>query len=254
MKTALQKHVLVTEYDSVKQICSPLNELGIVGFIFMRHFPDGSFIDLSNQLEWSAFFLNRYLRQEYNPDMINDHMFISNGVSLWTLNQENIIWQEGEKHFGFGNGISICLEKKAYKDIFCFYSRKENYLMNQFYLNHLDWLKRYCHYFIDKAASLIEKGYQNKLSTPKFYLAKGEPSEDNSTLKLSYSTSLHDLSMRERECIKLSAQGASAKVIANQLSLSRRTIETHLYNAKIKLNCKNISELIHICTKFGFID
>lgn len=53
-----------------------------------------------------------------------------------------------------------------------------------------------------------------------------------------------NLSEREIEVLKLIALGLSYKKIAEQLSISRRTVETHKTNMLTKLNLKNKYELI----------
>lgn len=51
------------------------------------------------------------------------------------------------------------------------------------------------------------------------------------------------LSMRELSLAKLLVTGLTAKEIAKRLNLSHRTIESYLINLKIKLRCKNKTEL-----------
>lgn len=52
------------------------------------------------------------------------------------------------------------------------------------------------------------------------------------------------LSSREIECLFYLIKGQSAKIMANNLSISQRTVEQHLINCKAKLNCVNRYELI----------
>jgi len=52
------------------------------------------------------------------------------------------------------------------------------------------------------------------------------------------------LSRREHECIYLSLRGKTAKEIGKLLSLSFRTVEDYLNNAKSKLGCLNKRDLI----------
>lgn len=120
----LKKHALFQHANAVIQTCAYLSQLNIDGFIFMRRFPDGTFIDLSNQLDWSEDFLTRYLQGEFDQKNVENHMLIKPGVSLWSHNPENAIWKEGRTDWGFHSGISVAKEGPNWTDIFCFYSRK----------------------------------------------------------------------------------------------------------------------------------
>jgi len=221
---------------------------------------------LSNQLEWSTFFLERYLSGEYEPQSVKDHIFITGDISLWTLNQDNVIWQEGIQYFNYGNGISIFLTKKNYTELFCFYAKKHSQFMNEFYISHLDVLKKFIDYFLEQAVDITKQGDGNRLYTPQKYLnmvtqedqiSLDQPDTDKFLLeidptykKLSLHSDKNNLSARELQCIKLCAKGKSAQKIADQLFLSKRTVETHLNNAKAKLNCSNIAELIYVVSHY----
>ncbi len=260
--TILKNHVLYADYRSVVEICKPLEEINTHGFIFIRHFRDGRFIDLSNQIEWSDHFLNKYMQQKYPSSAITDHMFIAEGISLWSLNKENIIWQEGENFFDFGNGISIAINKEKYTDIFCFYTHKDQLQMNEFYISNLGLLRKFSDYFLEKAAPLIKRELRDPLITPGIY-SKNKPviNKDEKEKLLNKFLSVIDpayqhikkagrITPRELNCINLCAKGKSAKQIGKELFLSSRTVETHLKNARLKLECSNLAELISIVIKY----
>lgn len=57
------------------------------------------------------------------------------------------------------------------------------------------------------------------------------------------------LSRREVQCIDYLLQGLSNKLIAAELHLSQRTIESYVDSIKIKLCCRNKMELIIALTK-----
>ncbi len=54
----------------------------------------------------------------------------------------------------------------------------------------------------------------------------------------------NDLSVREREVLKLLAEGYSNKEISDMLMISVKTVETHRANIMRKNNFKNITELV----------
>jgi two-component system invasion response regulator UvrY len=62
------------------------------------------------------------------------------------------------------------------------------------------------------------------------------------------------LSDREFEVFMALAKGATTNQIAETLSLSPRTVGTHLYNIKQKLNAGNSAEIALIAMRSGLID
>jgi DNA-binding NarL/FixJ family response regulator len=61
------------------------------------------------------------------------------------------------------------------------------------------------------------------------------------------------LSLREREILKLVAEGQSNKQIADQLCISARTVDHHRAKIMEKLNLKGTVELIKYALKKGYI-
>jgi two-component system response regulator NreC len=69
----------------------------------------------------------------------------------------------------------------------------------------------------------------------------------------SYEPSWEILTHREREVIKLIAEGKRTKEIATYLSLSPKTIEKHRTNMMRKLDLHNVSEVTVYAIKNGFL-
>ncbi len=63
----------------------------------------------------------------------------------------------------------------------------------------------------------------------------------------------NELTPRELEVLKLVSEGRITKEIANQLSVSTRTIETHRVNMMKKLGVQNTAELITKAAKMNLI-
>ncbi len=61
------------------------------------------------------------------------------------------------------------------------------------------------------------------------------------------------LSEKQREVLKLIAEGYTTKEIAAQLYISTRTVETHRATIIKKLNVKNTAELIKVAAKSGLV-
>jgi DNA-binding NarL/FixJ family response regulator len=61
------------------------------------------------------------------------------------------------------------------------------------------------------------------------------------------------LSAREKEILKLLAEGRSKKEISNLLYISPRTVDTHRTNILKKLNLKNLADLVKYAIQQGLI-
>jgi DNA-binding NarL/FixJ family response regulator len=62
------------------------------------------------------------------------------------------------------------------------------------------------------------------------------------------------LSPREREVLKLIAEGKSRKEIGKILSISVRTLDTHRTNILLKLGCKSTAELVHYAVRRKLVE
>lgn len=61
------------------------------------------------------------------------------------------------------------------------------------------------------------------------------------------------LTRREREVLRLVAQGISAKEIAQRLDISPKTAQVHSENIRQKLGVHSIAEMVHYAIKHGII-
>ena len=62
------------------------------------------------------------------------------------------------------------------------------------------------------------------------------------------------LTPRQREVLKLLAEGRSAKEIASALSISTRTVEFHKYQLMESLGLHTTAELVHFAIKQGLVE
>ena len=63
-----------------------------------------------------------------------------------------------------------------------------------------------------------------------------------------------ELSDREKEIIKLCAQGLTAKEIGEKLHIGKRTVETHKERIFLKLGLKSTKELINYAVRYGLTE
>jgi len=62
------------------------------------------------------------------------------------------------------------------------------------------------------------------------------------------------LSPREKEVLKLIAEGKSRKDIGRVLNISVRTLDTHRTNILLKLGCKSTAELVHYAVRRNLVE
>jgi len=62
------------------------------------------------------------------------------------------------------------------------------------------------------------------------------------------------LSERESEVVRLLAQGLTMKELAQQLTLSTRTLETYRARAMEKLNLKTRADLVRYAVRCGWLN
>ncbi|MBP1625824.1 MAG: nreC 2 [Holophagaceae bacterium] len=73
-------------------------------------------------------------------------------------------------------------------------------------------------------------------------VAKTDPEEEGDGL---------GLSSREREVFRMLGKGMGTRMIAEQMGVSVRTVDTHRENIKHKLNLKNASELLQLAIQWA---
>jgi DNA-binding NarL/FixJ family response regulator len=90
-------------------------------------------------------------------------------------------------------------------------------------------------FFTAKAAQIVMDGYLGK--GPK---ASGEESAH--------------VTGREREVVRLLAEGKSNKEVATILGISTKTVDTHRLNLMRKLNCHSVTELVHYAIRTHIVE
>ena len=103
---------------------------------------------------------------------------------------------------------------------------------------------------------LKESDSQQVLKTIKEIVIENKKRFYNDDYKVSIALDFNKkiLTPREKEIVKLIAKGFTVDTIAEKLFLSRYTIETHKKNIFLKLQIKNIAELVRKAMYLGFLD
>jgi DNA-binding CsgD family transcriptional regulator len=265
MEPFYTQHIVYEAFDAVKQICAPLNTIGIKGFVYKKLYHDGSFIDLATDAAWGDFYFKKFFDCEYDLPEVHEHHYYMDNVLLWELNQNNMLWHDAKEQFGHANGISIYKHHDKFTEIYCFYGERDHHTLNDFYVNNLDLLKRFAVYFNEQAADLIARGEKYKLKTPTHYCSK-QPQIAHRQPQLDFEKFFHDtgtriyainpnnhLTPRELECLHWLSLGKTNDEMASILSITPRTIKAHVRHMKDKLECKNQFQLGEAYNRFKFL-
>jgi len=250
-------HFFLTSHQDVDDIARPLKEyLDVTSLVYQINYSDGSEIRLSNQPTWLKHFYDQdYARLssfEKHPD------YYQPGCILWSGLRQHQPILNAAREFNIDHGVTLIQKIPNGVEYFFIGTTPDKSHVPNLLINNHEFVTRFTAYFKEQASSLIQQAEHHRVFIPnKYHLAAsdelGIPTSDrikqNALNKIINVKKMHvankiTLSAREMMCAKLVLQGKSARLIADDLSLSRRTVETHLSNLKIKLNCRTKSELI----------
>lgn len=261
MNLNLDKHYSLLSAIEIDDICQPLKILCISHFTFTRLFKDGSKINLCNNASWLKHYYDHHLYAIGTFE--GDFSIYQSGYTLWSNLASQQVFCDGKEFFHIANGITILQKHEHWCDFFHFGGTPKQSELINFYLNNIDLLERFNLYFLDKAADIIERSFKSKIISPlrdkriivgelrQCHLLPSQEERKNfikSTSIRNYRMQIDGqevvLSQKEITCLKYLMQGLNSRETSNALFRSKRTIETHLYNAKMKLGCDLKSELV----------
>jgi DNA-binding NarL/FixJ family response regulator len=104
-------------------------------------------------------------------------------------------------------------------------------------LEAVDAVAKKRHFFTTRLSELVLGGY----------LA------GTSAAKMKLKSKVGQLTQREREVMRLLADGLSSKETAGQLQISTRTVESHRININRKLGFNSIANLVHYAIRHGIV-
>ncbi len=251
---------------NIKQISNILLPFNILYFSFSRIYNDGTRIYLSNSPEWMEVVNERF----YMVSITNKPFSKYESVKLlWSQLGGLEILKAAKEHSTMGHGFIEIQKKEKYCDIYMYATDVNNIGFETFYLNNLDLLQNYQDYFLETAGSIIDKVQSDRSIFPRsiveenlyskpFHEKNSDDIIDPEKRKIFYKkiNYINGISNSENECLIYLAHGMTAKEVAKILKISPRTVESHIQNMKIKLNCYNKSELINKfwAKKIHFID
>jgi len=245
-------------------ICSPLKQFGITFFAFAKTYKDYSQVNFSTHGNWLQYLFTNNLHYLGSFDGFPE--WYRSGYAIWSSLIERTIFEEGYNFGNIGNGITITRPTEDGCEFFHFGSDIQNETILNFYFNNLDLLNRFISYFKEKTLTIINQAprfqipaatdstllnqIQARILPLDIYNSKNSSIEEfiqNTAMKHYYLTVDNRdirLSKREVDCLRLLTLDDTAEANADQLFISRRTVEKHINNIKYKIGCHTKHGLI----------
>src|SRR3990167_3606233 len=249
-------HILLKAQGDISDICRPLVDyLGIGYFHFRRTFKDGSYLILATNSNWPLYFIEKNIpiKTPVSQALFNSKIYFC----LWQGNIPDQTLSDAKNFYGIKNAIALVEKNDDYFDSYSFASTINCQNSTDIYINNMDAFSRFVPYFQEKSTRLIKEANKQIIMPPAALkdlniqkIMSLELCDDkkqkfiNAINCISFKTKLGRaiLTKREAECLQHLARGKNRKEIARLISLSVRTVDTHLEKARNKLNCFTNSE------------
>lgn len=258
-----------SNYDYLAKICYPLFKgTPITYFDYTRYYDNGEATGFSCNPDLCIGHVNGYMLPTFEEFQLFSYFqqeacFLSTSISL-PPGLEDVSQEKYEKNIACSTDLGIYHRLylvKRYQGYYVtsgFGIRNDNKSIINFYLNALPNLKKFLKYFDFQSREYFDNesinsrfllpGYHNKLIVDdlgfEFPLANLNEFEKN------ISEDVLGITLREKECLSLIAQGYTMKSIAIKLGISHRTVEQHLRNIKEKKCLNTKSQLVELWHKY----
>lgn len=254
----------INSIPRMMEISQPLcHYLGIKLFGYTRIYNDCSYFKLSNGYE-------DYFTKHISNIITQDNAFINGYRNTLGSDPHFVLWPTNYKiiptvaslhlHYNIWNGLSINYRTNNYIENFFFAFDLNSGDKSEFYMQNQQLLIKFCDYFKVMAKDLVNKDDKNILAkyNNEFDISPIKQNiliRDEFLEKIKYKKILSNydsngtfvqLTARESECVSLLMQGRTIKEISKIISLSPRTVEHYIENAKQKFGIRYKSQLLDI--------
>jgi len=220
--------------DEIKKICDRFfkrTNLPIDHLNYIHLYPDKSVFYLCTNFFW----INHYLKNKYSyiGAFENQPTLTKNRYVLWdSLDTNDIILKDSRDLIQVDHGITIIHHTEEGTGFFNFGQRYADLSNLNIIINSFPILDKFILYFYENTKNLFKVAKSNSLII-----------EPNVTFTPKKSPSRSFLTQREKDCVDWYLSGKNSGEIALILGISRRTVETHIENIKLKFNCNNLFQL-----------
>ncbi|MBX9702643.1 MAG: helix-turn-helix transcriptional regulator [Silvanigrellaceae bacterium] len=235
-------------------------------FHFARRIKNTNPFSISTDREWHL----KYKQDYESNDTFMDVQKIKKykNVYLWgsegfQSKKEKMMHEERTKSFCIPPGISLIDEGENFIDTYSFSSSMIFQDRINILLNQSNDLFEFGIHFSKEINPIVSSHFKKKsisvkkqLFRPVFRKNHIDKNDFNLSTCSSVSDKIHNSSLfttRQMECIYCTANGLTSAQTSMILNISKRTVESILNAAIIKMGCANRYQLIYQATKYGLI-
>lgn len=146
-------------FDTFSSLCSPLSELNIPGFAYLRLFNNGRYLYLCNDLNWLEFSLNNNGHFNQGALLERELMQVRDAKTnvhcyLWPTEQTDQL-MSALSSFNIWNGLSIYKPREDSIEIWAFSANREAKDIQNFYIQNIENLKKFTTYFNANGSDIL---------------------------------------------------------------------------------------------------
>lgn len=255
----LSWHEIVQKYiikhaNKIQKATRPLRDhFGIDYFTYHRIDEEGNYTVLVDRPEWAEHYVQEriYLQDPY----LRHPSVYRSGISLLESHgseeyKERVL-KLGKKVLNVDMGAIIIQREGRSVEFFGFTGHRETCALQNLYLNRPQILHTFAAHFKRELNPVLrqmerEAGSLKNLKGSDFFCDQAICPDISSEACLSFYRDLGltgELTLREKQCIKLLLKGKSARETGETLGISRRTVEFYFENIKNKLSCSSKREI-----------
>lgn len=250
--------------SKIKKMADPLTRnFDIKYFRYLKLYPDKSRILLTNLPDSLRFIYEEghYKKMWFEGEF---PVYLGSGFNLWK-EADHMDKTDFEKeinlNLGLHNGITYVNQCLNYWELFTF-----DGISQQIHQLERKLLMHFIIYFKEQAQELLSDGEKEKIYLPEYsdliksdnvYAEKIADFLNKTTINRYYlSEKYRDIYLTPKEvnCIYWLIQGKTAEEIAIIEGNSKKTIERHIENVKLKLNCTKLVQVLTIVISSGILD
>lgn len=250
-------NILFSCADDINRLCQPLfKHFDIANFTYLQVFPDMSRVHLDSDPCWTETFYTRI--EDYSKEYLTESYHWKSGYSPMLVLEDACI-PDCMAH-DVGEGVVLTNQLPNATEIVYFSHSWRKYQDTKLHLllRNIDLLQLFLKYFREEAKDLINQSAKDPILCP--FMQPNESPRVFNTSGIERDTFIKDLNQqrnkygltrRELDCIYYTSLDMTSKEVARRLSISPKTVERHLENAKIRLGCHNKAYLMKYACDFN---